>query len=283
MISKNGGKILNKITRILLQIGILLGFLGTLIVNMLSVFLPINGYTPAELSDALVNFFVPAGLTFMIWNLIYVGLLALTIYSIKSWFIKDQESPEFLDKMGIEFILASLANIAWIFFWHYQIVYMSLVAMLVLLGSLMSLYIRLGIGENENASHAEKWFVHIPISIYFGWITIATVANITALFVDLGWDVIIAPSIFWEVFWTILIITVATIITILTLWFRKDIAYSLVVIWSLAGIIIKRATTVPFVLGVVIAAGVSIALILAMISFTIYRLVPKKEDTSETA
>lgn len=257
-----------------------MGFLGTLIVNLLSVFLPINGVTPGELSDALGNFFVPAGLTFMIWNVIYIALLGLTIYSIKSWFIKGEEPPEFLDKIGIEFILASIANIAWIFFWHYQIVYMSLIAMLILFGSLMSLYVRLGIGKNKEAIKTEKWFVHIPISIYFGWITIATVANITALFVDLGWDYIIAPSIFWEIVWTIIIISVATIITLLTLWFRKDIAYSLVIIWSLAGIIIKRATSVPFTLGIIIAAGVGIGLILVMMGLTIYRMIPKKEEIS---
>ena len=144
----------------------------------------INGVTPQELSDLLPNYFVPAGLTFSVWGLIYIGLLALTIYSTIILFKKKDEESYFLNKMGVEFIIASIANIAWIFLWSYQnpsnyMVEFSLVAMLVLLASLLTMYIRLKIGKNK-ASLKEKWFIHIPISLYLGWITIATVANVTA-------------------------------------------------------------------------------------------------------
>ena len=275
---------MNKISRIFIQIGILLSFIGTIVVNLLSAFGYINGIDPGTLSDLLPNLFVPWGSTFLVWNVIYIGLLALTIYSIKSWFIKDEEPPEFLDKFGIEFIIAAVANISWIFLWHYQTdadtVYLSLIAMLVLLGSLLSMYIRLRIGKNEEASTAEKWTIHIPISFYLGWITIATVANVTALLVDKGWDTIIAPTDFWAVFWTILVIAVAAIITLLILLLRKDIAYSLIVVWALTGIIIKRVQTAPLALGVVIGAAVSIGLIVIMIGITIFRLVPKKSELS---
>jgi hypothetical protein len=138
---------MNKVTRILLQVGILLGYLGTIVTNALANILPINGLQTGELSDAIPNLFVPAGLTFSVWAVIYVALFGLTVYSIKSWFIKEEEPSELLDFYGIEFIVSSIANIAWILLWHYQLVGLSLIAMLVLLAALLSAYIRLKIGK----------------------------------------------------------------------------------------------------------------------------------------
>ena len=282
---------MTKIGRVFLQIGILLSVIGTIVVNLLSAFNFINNIDPGTLSDGLPNLFVPWGITFLVWNVIYIGLIALTIYSIKSWFIKDQEPPEFLDKFGIEFIIASIANISWIFFWHYQAnpplvngpipVFVSLLAMLVLLASLMSMYLRLRIGKNDEATAGEKWFIHVPISFYFGWITIATVANVTATLVDLGWDTVIAPTQFWQIFWTIIVISVATIITLLMLLLRNDVAYSSIVVWALVGIIVKRIQT-TFYLGVVLAAGIGIGLIVILMGFSTYRLIVKRKSSVAT-
>ncbi|MFW9923337.1 MAG: hypothetical protein ACFFDW_08645 [Candidatus Thorarchaeota archaeon] len=271
---------MNKGSRIFIQIGILLGFIGTVVVNALSALLPINGQTPGEISDNIPNLFVPAGLTFSVWSVIYIALLGLTIYSIKSWFKKDQEPSELLDKYGIEFIIAAIANITWIFLWHYNFVGLSTIAMVVLLGSLLSAYIRLRIGKGANTI-AEKWFIHIPLSIYLGWITIATVANITATLVTFGWNGFGAS----ESFWAILMIAIATVITLLMLILRNDIAYSLVVIWSLVGIILKRVdTTLPGYtpqLGIVITSSIGIGLVTLLIGFVIFKYFYKKRKTSK--
>ncbi|MBN1331193.1 MAG: hypothetical protein JXA54_17105 [Candidatus Heimdallarchaeota archaeon] len=277
---------MNKMGRIFLQIGILLTTIGTLVVNLLSAFGFINSVDPGTLSDAIANLFVPWGITFLVWNVIYIGLIALTIYSIKSWFKKGAEPPEFLDKFGVEYIIASLANIAWIFFWHFQTnaptpgpfpVYVSLIAMVVLFGSLLTMYLRLKIGKNKEATTGEKWLVHLPLSIYFGWISIALAANITATIVDLGWDAVIAPTLQWAIIWTAIIIAVATIIAILMLLFRKDIAYSLVIIWSLTGIMVKRFLT-DYYLGIVLASAIGIGLITIIIIVTIFRLIKQMKN-----
>lgn len=278
-------------SKIIIQIGIILGFLGTIIINTLSSIGIINNKDPGTLSDALPNLFVPSGITFAIWGVIYIALLVLTIYSIRSWFKKDMEPSEFLNKMGIEFIIASIANISWIFLWHYQAelnsTAYSLVAMLILLGALLSAYIRLRIGKNEEASKGEKWLIHTPFGVYLGWITIATVANVTALLVETGWENIIAPTDTWKIIWTIIIISVAAVITLLMLILRKDIAYSLIVIWALTGIILKRFEVYnlgdPLILGVVIAAGVAIGLIVILIGITIYRLFKSKKENAIVA
>ena len=275
---------MNNTSKIILQIGIVLGFLGTIAVNVLSSIGLINNISPEELSDALPNLFVPSGLTFTVWGVIYIGLLALTIYVIRSWFIKDMDPPEVLEKMGIEFIVAAVANISWIFLFHYQAelgtsLY-SLIAMLILLAALITAYVRLRVGKNDEATAGEKWFVHTPFSFYLGWITIATVANISALLTEYELDGLYTIPDNWKLILTIIVISVAVIITLLILLLRKDIAYSVIVIWALVGIIIKRYEVAPpVVLGVVIAAGVGIGLIIVMIGITAFRLIKERKET----
>jgi hypothetical protein len=138
--------------------------------------------------------------------------------------------------------------------------------MLVLLAALLSAYIRLKIGKKEELPLGEQIFLHIPLSIYLGWITIATVANVTAVLVDVGWNRFGAS----EAFWTIFVIIIATIITALMLFLRKDIAYSLVVIWAFIGIIIKRLQTVPAQPGIVVTTSIGIGVIVLFIAFVIY-------------
>jgi hypothetical protein len=269
------------ITRVIIQIGLIFGYIGTIVVNVLSSIGIINNIDPGTLSDNIPNLFVPSGLTFSVWGVIYIGLTALAIYSTIALFKKREEESYFLNKMGIEFIVASLANIAWIFLWHYQapanyMVEISLVAMVILLASLLTMYVRLGIGKSE-VSNKEKWFVHVPISLYLGWITIATVANATAVIVDLSINKLLYSG-YWlsEVYWTNFMLLIATIITILMLYKRKDIAYSLVVIWAFIGILTKRVSVSPVQLEIVATSAIGIALITAMIGFVIYKFLRKK-------
>ena len=269
-------------SRVIIQIGIILGFIGTIVVNALSSVGLINGVDPGTLSDNIVNLFVPSGITFSVWGVIYIGLAALTVYSTVLLFKKKKEEEKyFIDKMGIEFFVAAIANITWIFFWHYQtvdgiFVLISLFAMLLLLASLLTMYIRLGIGKKE-VDMKEKWFVHIPISLYLGWITIATVANATAVLVEFGWTRFGLT----EVYWTNFMLIIATIITLLMIVLRKDIAYSLVVIWAFTGIIIKRYSVSILELEIISTAIIGIALILIMITFIGYKFLREKRSIAQ--
>jgi hypothetical protein len=276
---------LNKNSRIVLQVGIVLGFIGTIVVNTLSSLGILNNIDPGTLSDNIPNLFVPSGITFAVWGLIYIGLLGLTIYSIRSWFKKDMEPSEELDKYGIEFIVAAVANIAWIFLWHWQSEIgstgYSLGAMLILLGALLSATIRLKIGKNEEATAAERWLVHIPFSFYLGWITIATVANVTALLVETGFSSVIAPTQDWELYLTVAIITIAVLITMLNLVTRDNIAYSIIVIWALVGIILKRVEVgvAAFAsMEIIIAATTGIASIIFLIIVSSVKLIVKRRE-----
>jgi hypothetical protein len=223
-----------------MQVGIIIAVFLTIIVNGLANILPIGGKYTGELSDNIPNLFVPAGLTFAIWGIIYVLIILFAIYLSKDIFKKEKTTKPFLEKISYFFIIASLANIIWIFLWHYELILLSLLAMLFLFISLLLIYLRLNI-DLEEVSIKEKLFIHVPISVYLGWITVATIANVTAVLVTVGWDGFgISESI-----WTILVLIIVTIITVLMLLKRKDIVYSFVIIWALIGIAIKRFETDP--------------------------------------
>ena len=241
----------------LLQVGNILAVILTILVNALAVLLPINGKTTQELSDALPNLFVPAGITFSIWSIIYVLWIVFAIYQARDLFKKEEITMPFLNKISFWFILSGGANSAWIFLWHYEYIGLSLLMMIVLLVSLLAIYLRLTIGKSP-VTITEKLCVHVPFSVYLGWITVATIANVTAFLVSIEWDGFGIDY----VTWTIGIIAVGTLLTILMLALRKDVAFSLVVLWAFLGIWLKRMTQPNTIADINVATAVSIALVL---------------------
>jgi len=240
----------NKVTGLGLKLAVAVSFLATVVVNYLAQSLPINGVTPGQVSDSLPNLFAPAGLTFSIWGVIYLLLAAFTVYQFD--FRKKEGGGSSLDRVRVVFIVSSLANIAWIFSWHYGIYPLSMLLMLVILISLIVINRTL---DRKQLTGIEKVVVRLPFRLYFGWITIATVANATALLVSVGWDRFGFP----EQAWTVLILLVAMAIGTVTMMTRKDIAYGLVLIWAYVGILIKHTSSnafagaYPVVIGTVIA------------------------------
>lgn len=237
------------------------------IINMMASIGLINNTKPGELSDKLPNLFVPSGLTFSIWGIIYLLLFLFIIYQARSLVMREIPDPPFIRKIGGYFVLSNIANICWIFAWHYELVPLSLVFMIILFLSLLTIYLRMGIGLQGGIKKLrERLFYQVPFSVYLGWITVATIANVTTLLVWIGVD----PFTRSAIIWTWIVIIVAASISILILWTRRDIAYSLVIIWALIGIIIKRMDPSYFKeLSVAVIAGISTIAILIMIILTI--------------
>jgi hypothetical protein len=240
------------------QVAMVLTVLATLVVNILANALPLNGLNTGEISDRFQVYFVPAGYVFSIWGLIYIGLIAYAIYQA----LPAQRQNPRLRATGWWIALGGLANCAWIFLWHYEQFPLTLIAMLVLLASLIVTYLRLGIGRTA-VSPAETWAVRLPFSVYLGWITVATVANVTSLLDYLKWNRFgIAPEV-----WMVIVLSVVLVITALVIFTRRDLAYALVILWALAGISVKHAavaavaipTWITFGL-VILALGVSFLL-----------------------
>jgi hypothetical protein len=207
---------------------------ATIIVNVLANALPLNGQGTGEISDRFDIYFVPAGYVFSIWGLIYLGLLAFTVYQA----LPAQRDNPLLKRIYPAYWIGSIANILWVFLWHYEFFPLTLVAMLTLLASLLYIYLQMtkaDIALDRN----QKWFLKLPFSVYLGWISVATIANVSQVlfFFDWGgWG--ISP-----VLWAVILLVVATFLGLLMIWREKDIAYTLVLIWAFIGITNSQADT----------------------------------------
>jgi hypothetical protein len=238
------------------QIIVIVAALAMIVVNILANALPINGQNTGEISDRFDIYFVPAGYVFSIWGLIYIGLIAYAIYQA----LPAQRDDAQLDAIAGPFVLSSLANIVWIFLWHYNRFPATLLAMLVLLASLILIYLRLGTGRTR-ADTAETWAVRVPFSIYPGWITVATIANVTQVLYYLGWN---GFGLSAET-WLTIMLAVAVVVAGLMAWTRRDVAYLLVLVWAFIGIALKHATVPPVTLSAWVATAAVALLVLAAI------------------
>jgi hypothetical protein len=240
------------------QIVVVLSILVAIVVNGLANALPLNGQNTGEISNRFEVYFTPAGYVFSIWGLIYLGLIAFAIFQALP---SQRENPR-LRTVGWWVVVGSIANAAWIFLWHYEFFPLTLLVMLVLLASLIITYLRLGVNRAQ-VSTAEKLAAQLPFSIYLGWITVATVANATALLDYLKWNAWGIPAVTWM--WIIL--AAVLVIALLMNFTRRDIGYALVILWAVAGIGVKHAA----VSGVALPAWISFGVVLVTLVYTLFR------------
>lgn len=220
----------------ILKIFVAITYLLMIIVNALANILPINGNNTGEISNAYPNLFAPAAATFSIWGLIYILLAAYILYQF-GLFQKDhgKSRAELFKKIGVYFSLTSVANLLWIFSWHYRLIALSLLLMLVILFYLIKIADLL---QKQKFSIKETFFIKAPFSIYFGWITVATIANATVFLVSLNWNGFGLSN----QFWMIAILLVGALIGILRTLKDKNVFYGAVLIWAYLGILNKHTS-----------------------------------------
>lgn len=211
-------------------------YIAMVVVNFLANGLPINNRSTGEISDAYPNLFAPAGLTFSIWGLIYLLLAGYVVYQFTK---SGQQKEALLRKINPLFIATSLVNISWIFAWHYDYIGLSV----LLMAALLILLIKIAdIVRVEQLSSSEKIFIATPFSVYFGWITVAAIANITVFLVSIGWTGFSIANYVW----TSIVLLVGAFIGILRMRKDKNIAYGLVLVWAYLGILLKHISAGGF-------------------------------------
>lgn len=262
-----------------IKVMVLISYIIMITANVLANALPINGMNTGQVSDFYPNLFTPTGLTFSIWGVIYLLLACYTFYQF-GFFHKNRTDPEekdeLLNKIGLYFSISSITNTAWIFFWHYQMIPISMLLMLVLLFCLITIVLSI---KKMRLDITETFFIRIPFSVYFGWITVATIANATILLVSLNWNGLgISASV-----WAAIIIVIGMVIGVTTAIRNQDIAYALVILWAYAGIFIKHTSEAgfageyPLVINTVIIAMIVIFFAIIWIAF---QFLQKKKATA---
>jgi hypothetical protein len=212
--------------------------IAVIYVNYLANALPINGKNTGELSNQYANLFVPAGITFAIWGLIYLMLITFAVLQfVPAYRAGVNEEPYF--------VLSCFFNIAWIFAWHYEFIFLSILCMLSLLATLALINFKL---------ISERRTLKLFFGVYLGWICIATIANITALLIAIKWDGFGIS----EVSWTITLISAGILVACLNMYLLKNPFLAISVIWAFYGIVLKRSTDQP---SIVITAQIGMVLV----------------------
>jgi hypothetical protein len=232
----------------------IVALVATLVINGLSGAGLLNNQSPAEISNRLANLFVPANYVFSVWGVIYTLLIGFVVYQA----LPAQRTNKLIDRVGWWFVASCVANCVWIFLFHWNQFGWSVLAMLALLASLLTIYVRVGVGVTA-ARGGNFWWVQLPFSVYIGWITVATVANVAYALFDAGNTALLGID---GAIWATLMLVVAGGITLGLVWTRRDIGYALVIIWATVGVYVAQAAT-PLVaytaLGVAILVGVVLA------------------------
>jgi hypothetical protein len=234
----------------------LIAILAAFVVNVFANVAPIGGLTIGEISSRFFSevLVIPADYAFAIWGLIYLGLFALGVYQV----LPPQRKNPRLQGMRLPLVVASLAQIVWVFLFQFRLFALSLVAMFAIALSLIVGYVQLGDG-GERLSRQERWFARIPLSIYLGWISVATIVNVAIVLYDLNWDGWgISPGT-----WTATMLIIGAVIAAGIALQRMDIAFPLVIVWAYVAIAIRNANR-PLIVWTAVGLAAILALLLVV-------------------
>lgn len=245
MISKRFYAILNAIA-----------FIVVVFINYLSNTGAINGKTIGGVSDSYTTLFTPASYAFSIWGLVYLLLLGFVLYGISvAFFLKSED--DFLITIGPWFLISSAANIGWIYCWLYDLTAASLGCMFLILISLLIIVVKNRM-ELWDAPFKTILFLWWPFVIYSGWISVASIANVSTFLQKINWDGFgVSPTT-----WTIVMILIAGLINLLVTWKRNMREFAIVGAWALIAIAVANqdvnqtiATTALIVAGVLLVSS----------------------------
>jgi len=202
-----------------------ISLIGVIAVNALANILPLNNQTTSEITNRLPVLFTPAGYVFLIWSVIYVMLI---VWLVGMW-KNNKASDVAYKKRSTLFIISCILNISWIYLWHYEQFLLTVVVMLGLLVTLIALYVTYPINDQQIMGR-------LPISIYLGWVSVATIANISYALTFYQWNG-------WglsDPLWAVIMMTIGTATALHIRFHHFDIWYVFVFIWAFIGIAVRN-------------------------------------------
>jgi hypothetical protein len=239
------------------QLLVIVATVGVIVINYLAGKGYINNRTPEYISNLYPTAITPSGYAFAIWSLIYLGLIAFSIYQAL-----PKNSERFI-KVRSLYIQNCVANCLWIYLWHYEQILVSLAVMFLLLGTLILINLSL----RENDSKTDFWLARMPFNLYFGWVTVATILNFTIALLYLG--VTASPGL--TTILACLLLVVATVLGVIMRFVFVNAAYPLAVAWALTAIAIKQSGQTA----IVTIAAFSV---IALLFFALYGFVQSKSQ-----
>lgn len=227
---------------------VIVATLGTIAFNGLAATGYVNGVSPAVISALHPTVITPAGYAFTIWSLIYIGMIAFSIYQILPAKVTQFRSVRTL------YILSCLLNCAWIYFWHREALGICLGLITALLFSLFLI-----MWQFRGKSPArEALFTKAPFGLYAGWVTAATLVNLAIYLSASGvnWS-----DRSWNIFGSACF-ALAAAAAVIVRYKLRHFLYPLAVAWAVTAIAVKQSGNT--MIAVAAAICVIVCLILAV-------------------
>lgn len=229
-----------------------------LLINGLSQSQRWNNTTVGEISNKFGNLFTPAPYAFSIWGLIFLMLIIYGIYQLYSAFSNTPDS-HYIEKTSWWFTLANIGNASWVVAFTYDQILLSVGIMIIILVSLLQVVVRTNMNK-EKVSFKVHALVRTPISLYAGWITVATIANFSAYFASID----LMGSELTQIIWTIALITIAVLLNTLMVWTRNMHTYGAVAVWALLAIYIRHDQSIESVAYYALVSAITLVVIIAL-------------------
>ncbi|MEH6306491.1 hypothetical protein RYH73_12615 [Olivibacter sp. CPCC 100613] len=246
------------------------------LISMLGQTRDIGGYTMREMAAKYESGITPAAFTFSVWCVIYVALFIMLIVHLIKAFSKHQQyvTNQEVFQIGFSFGINQLAIATWVYTWLNDMPGLSFVLLLVQLFTLYYIAKRLQLLAPEKGRFS-LFITQLPISIYFGWITIACLANFAAWLVSMGW--LSNPAIDLYVSYALLL--TASVLGTVIVYFRHNIFYGMVIIWGIYGILIKQFEDAdPYYHSLIYVGAFGIVFILLAIIRTVLNYTNKQKN-----
>jgi len=226
----------------------LLAVIAIIYWNYYTVAVGFNGNDVGSLSDKYGNLFTPASYAFSIWGVIFLGLIAITSYMVKTAWSEEKENT-WIPKIGWSLLLANIGNGLWTWAWLSEMTGLSVCIMVIILLSLLyTLHLTIQLSVH-------RWLVRLPIALYAGWISVATIANIAAHLNQFDWHPLLG-----EINWTLLMIVIATVINIYVVKWKGVKAYGAVGAWALLAVSLRHWELIPIIQWTALAGFAAIVL-----------------------
>ncbi|MGG6270864.1 tryptophan-rich sensory protein [Leptolyngbya sp. AN03gr2] len=240
---------------VFLQVATLVSIFAAIVINALSNAFPVGGLNIGAIANTILGgvLITPQNYAFAIWGVIYIGLIGFGIYQ----FLPSQRFNSHLLKLRAPIIWASVFQIVWVYLFQFRQFWLSVLFMFGILLNLVAAYIWSRFPKNR-VSREEKWLARIPIGIYLGWISVASIVNVASALYASGWNGFgISP-----VIWTVLMILIAAVISAIIAIRYGDIAFTGVIVWAFVAIAVRQFAQIPILIA---AIGSSIVLVLLLI------------------
>ena len=226
-----------------------LAIFGNIFLNYYANTHPFAGLTNAAISAKYPTLLTPAGYAFSIWGLIFLSLAVYAVWQL----LPGQQKLSLPDALAKPLTLANVATGSWVVLFAYELILPSVGVMLLILACLVVAY---GRARRRVFAEAAPALAGVPISLYLGWISVASVLNITIGLQQLGWQ----PAEGLSITLTLgLIFVIVGLGLVMSRAFR-DLVFPLVVAWALAWVWVARLREVPE-LGWAALVGATVALV----------------------